>query len=107
MEKPIFVSPLSINFAKVASKSNVQALKSLMWTELCNKRRGEVIDFEGQQHFRELVERIGEKAKEKEIGKELGDVSVAMCFISTLHLCHEKGLELQQDNIHELIIVKQ
>lgn len=114
VEKPNIVSPLNISFAKSASKVNVQALKALIWKQLCNKRRngGNEMEFVGEQEFGSLLLRVDELAqieneKEKERGgNELGDISVAMCFISTLHLCNEKGLVLLQNNINELFIVR-
>lgn len=119
--EPARVAKVAINYAKVASKVDVKALKTAIWTDLCEdnkeseKEKGkdkekekekengkdtETTEFEGGKNFESLLSSVEERA-----GKEVGEVSVAMCFICVLHLCNEKGLSLAQNSIEDLRIM--
>jgi condensin complex subunit 2 len=108
--EPAKVAKISINYAKVAKKVDVKALKTTIWSDLCevpvagsstskDKDKGKKETFEGERTFDSLLSSVEQKA-----GKEVGEVSVALCFICMLHLCNEKGLSLAQQGIEDLSI---
>ena len=108
--EPAKVAKISINYAKVAKKVDVKALKSTIWTDLCDspapstakdkdKGNAKKDTFEGERTFESLLASV-----EKRAGNEVGEVSVALCFICMLHLCNEKGLALAQEGIEDLHI---
>eukprot|EP00026_Physarum_polycephalum_P003906 Phypoly_transcript_03923.p1 GENE.Phypoly_transcript_03923~~Phypoly_transcript_03923.p1 ORF type:complete len:325 (+),score=91.04 Phypoly_transcript_03923:1311-2285(+) len=112
--EPAKVAKLNINYAKVAKKVDVKALKTTIWTDLCDtpaagsskdkdkgkkEKEKEKETFEGERTFESLLSSVEQKA-----GKEVGEVSVALCFICMLHLCNEKGLSLAQQGIEDLSI---
>lgn len=105
--EPAKVAKISINYAKVAKKVDVKALKSTIWTDLCEppsptkekEKAKKDPTFEGSRTFESLLSSVEHRA-----GKEVGEVSVALCFICMLHLCNEKGLALAQEGIEDLSI---
>ena len=97
VEEPQKVVLEPIKYAKVANKVNIKDLKAVMWEELQTLL---VLEEEREADFDMLLEKIGPKAK----AKDIGDFSTSLLFICALHLCNEKGLYLSQRNIDHLVI---
>jgi condensin complex subunit 2 len=108
--EPAKVAKISINYTKVAKKVDVKALKTAIWDDLCDdpptsttqkekEKEKEQDEFIGERNFQSMLSSV-----EGRVGKDVGEVSVALCFICVLHLCNEKGLSLSQEGIEDLHI---
>eukprot|EP00026_Physarum_polycephalum_P014935 Phypoly_transcript_15504.p1 GENE.Phypoly_transcript_15504~~Phypoly_transcript_15504.p1 ORF type:complete len:244 (+),score=56.14 Phypoly_transcript_15504:145-876(+) len=101
MVQPQRVVVEPIKYTNVASKVDVKELKAVIWGELQALFRSAGELGEKGVEFGAVLENVGPKLAQK---KGVGEVSVAMSFICTLHLCNEKDLFLSQEDIDHLVV---
>lgn len=104
------VQAIDINYAKVAKRVDVRALKSGLWSRLCGEsgteESGNVVEEDNRVRKRDV--RRGDVVQLKEVvndaqafvpAESQGDVSLAYVFICLLHLANEQELMITQAQI--------
>ena len=105
---PQQVEHIQLGFARVARAVDVKTLKASIWRGLATAsnaaeqgdRRISAVPNEPQT-FQELLEELPARIPRY----EQSNVSIPFCFISLLHLCNEKGLELENTGLDQLRII--
>ena len=94
-DQPTKVGSTDITYTRNSKYVDIKLLKKHLWDSISE----EITDakFEGKRvksfSFQDLVQRTVRRMPMTEVE----NVSVQVCFICTLHLCNEKGLELVTD----------
>jgi len=122
--EPRKVAQIKVNYATVAKRINVKALKDTIWDLLCNNDNNssagedkENIPMNDLQEEKEKSNKISSiKSFKNDIVEALpsalsnssfkSEVSVPFCFICLLHLANEKGLEIKHNNDYTDLFIK-
>lgn len=98
---PRLANKVLISYATRAKKINMRHVKSSLW-ELLRENEGQVGEtMEQTMAFTDVCKKLPSKLPQQDAQA----ISVALTFVSVLHLANEHGLELKNEN-DEIIIAK-
>jgi condensin complex subunit 2 len=93
---------MGISYAKSAKMFDIKALKKGAWEIVRDVHAENVAEnrVNDGMDFRTVLERVPAK-----VGGKAGEVSVPLAFICMLHLCNEKGVQLEQTGADNLTVM--
>jgi len=104
VDAPVKVGDTQISYSRNSKFVDVKLVKKLLW-DCISEDVGDAKAAGAQQaesSFQGLVNRTCKKMPKS----EMENLSIQVCFICALHLCNEKGLELQTDPSKPLLDFK-
>ena len=84
------------NFGRLYRRFDIRSLKNKIWNSYENQYPRDNID------FRNIISNMSKEMTED----ELYSISTSTCFVCMLHLCNEKNLFLNQNNINTFYVEK-